>query len=213
MVAKDTKPYGVSQKAWEELWYNYPDSMRQIYDISQELPGCVGLRQERINRIVNYSMVLNNDYQAAVTLWRDELLKKEPAKENYYPGPGEGASPKLVKLFYKRIRELVSIYNDLGQAADPDSEEDLSSRYYGIATGLGQIENYMSNHEPWNVNHLILEMVIEQHKINRTQEANKNTFGFNMVFSKGEEEALMILRRELIPLFLPPTRQIVVCKG
>jgi hypothetical protein len=80
LVAKDTKPYGVSRKAWEELWYNYPDSMQQIYDISQELPGYAGLRHERINRIVNYSMVLNTEYQAAIILWRDQLLSTTPAE-------------------------------------------------------------------------------------------------------------------------------------
>jgi hypothetical protein len=79
MSAKDTKPYGVSQKAWEELWYNYPDSMRQIYDISQELPGYAGLRYERIDRIINYSMVLNSEHRAVVIHWRNQLLSTTPA--------------------------------------------------------------------------------------------------------------------------------------
>lgn len=215
MVAKDTKPYGVSDHVWEKLWFDYPVAMQIIYDLSQDPSTYIGDRILNINNIIHYKMILNVEYLAAMCLWRDQLLEKKytTTEENFYPGPGEGASAKLVKKFYKKIKELISIYNDMGQAADPDSEEDISSRYYGVATGLREIENYLSNHEPWNVNHLILEMVIEQHKITRTQEANKDTQGFNLTFSKGEEEALMIIRRELVPLFLPPSRQIVICKG
>ena len=217
MLAKDTKPYSVSEGTWRFLWASYPKTMQTIYDISQELPGYVGMRHQRITQIIEKGMCLEegSKYYAAILLWRDVLLKNDPTTypEDYYPGPGQGAPPRIIKLFYKRIRKLISIYQDMGQEATPESGVDLSSRYYGIATGLRQVENYLSNHEPWNVSHLVLDIVINQNKITRTQEANKDVVGFNMVFSRGEEEALSIIKKDLLPLFLPPTRQIVICRG
>lgn len=206
LSAKYTKPEGVSSGVWDGLWVRFPIAMNEIYDISQELPGFIDSRYLRITtiieRILSKNLRKGSAGHQALLIWRSYLLNDT--------FPPEFAPHKLVKFFYKKIRGLISAYEKMGQAAIED-EEGLLSRYYGIATGLRQIENYMSNHEPWNVYHIILAIVTEQHRINYEQSANKENPRFNLIFSKGEEEALMIIRGELIPPFLP-MRPIVVCR-
>jgi hypothetical protein len=79
LVAKDTKPYGVSDHAWEKLWFDYPAAMQIIYDLSQEPSTHVGDRILNINNIIHYKMILNVEYLAAMCIWRDELLSTTPA--------------------------------------------------------------------------------------------------------------------------------------
>ena len=87
LVAKDTKPYSVSQEVWEKLWTMYPKSMQTIYEISQELPGYVGVRHKRITSIVDYNMILSNEHRAAVIHWRNQLLSTTPANSTPMPTP------------------------------------------------------------------------------------------------------------------------------
>jgi hypothetical protein len=78
MLAKDTKPYSVSQEVWERLWLDYPNYMQKIYDISQELPGYVGMRYKRIDDEIA-QLYLYPEYKAALIHWRNQLLSTTPA--------------------------------------------------------------------------------------------------------------------------------------
>jgi hypothetical protein len=118
------------------------------------------------------------------------------------------------QAFYKRLEELTSKYNQLfGDNFFNDTPEDIPSYYAGILAGISEIKCYLTNHEPWSREALILEIVVEERRILLTRDKNKNVKGFNMVYSKGQEEAMNIIRNE-ISLFFPYfTRNIVVCRS
>jgi hypothetical protein len=96
LVAKDTKPYGVSQEAWEKLWFDYPVAMQIIYDLSQDPLTYIGDRIININNIIHYKMILRVEYLVAMYLWRDALLSTTQADSTPMLPPANNITRQIV---------------------------------------------------------------------------------------------------------------------
>jgi len=120
------------------------------------------------------------------------------------------------QAFYKRLTYLITSYSELFNTTRSDTSndpEDLNSYFAGIITGLREVECYLTNHEPWSREMLILDLVIQRSKILYMRRKNQNVMGFNLIFSEGEEKAMDILQNEVYFFFPYFTRNIVVCKN
>ena len=79
MYAYDTKPERISFEAWDAVWALYAHEMQDMYEISQELPGYVGKRQERIEAILSKCNVsLPDTHMFVLIVWAHELLDAFP---------------------------------------------------------------------------------------------------------------------------------------
>ena len=118
------------------------------------------------------------------------------------------------QAFYKRLEGLTSKYNELlGDSFFENAPENDASYYAGILAGISEVRCYLTNNEPWSREVLILELVVEKRRILITRDKNKNVKGFNMVYSKGQEEAMNIIQSEIYLFFPYFTRNIVVCRS
>ena len=76
MYAYDTKPDGISSEAWDALWAVCAHDMQKMYEISQELPGYIGKRYDRIDEIFGEcSIYVPDTYMAVLAIWIHQILE------------------------------------------------------------------------------------------------------------------------------------------
>ena len=83
MYAYDTKPERISFEAWNAVWASCAHEMQDMYEISQELPGYVGTRLERIEALLSKCNVsLSDTYMFVLIVWAHELLDALPKESS-----------------------------------------------------------------------------------------------------------------------------------